>query len=75
MWGNGAATARVLGRSGAKIFGCDIHIDAARHTQRRLQAEDTEVTVVGVDVTSNDSVKQMVDACVAKYGRIDILVK
>jgi NAD(P)-dependent dehydrogenase (short-subunit alcohol dehydrogenase family) len=75
MWGNGAATARVLARSGAKIFGCDLHLEAAQHTQRRLQAEGADVTVVATDVTNNDSVKKMVDDCMAKYGRIDILIK
>lgn len=75
LWGNGAATARVLARSGAKIFGCDLNIEAARHTQKRLQAEGAEVTVMSVDVTNNEQVKEFVDACIVKYGRIDVLVK
>jgi NAD(P)-dependent dehydrogenase (short-subunit alcohol dehydrogenase family) len=75
MWGNGAATARVLARSGAIVFGCDINVDAAIHTQKRLQAEGADVTIVATDVTDDDSVKHMVDACIAKYGRIDVLVK
>ncbi|KAK6373331.1 hypothetical protein LTS17_008351 [Exophiala oligosperma] len=74
LWGNGAATARVLARSGAKIFGCDLNIEAARHTQKRLQAEGAEVTVMSVDVTNNEQVKEFVDACIVKYGRIDVLV-
>ncbi len=75
MWGNGAATARVLARSGAKIFGCDINIEAAVHTQKRLEVEGADVTVMAADVTNKDSVKKMVDACIAKYGHIDVLVK
>lgn len=75
MWGNGAATARVLAQSGAKIFGCDLHLEAAQHTKVRLEAEGADVTVVAADVTNNDSVKNMVEACISKYGRIDILVK
>lgn len=75
MWGNGAATARLLSRNGAKIFGCDLYLEAAQHTQKRIAAEGGDVTVVAADVTSDKSVKEAVDACVAKYGRIDILVK
>lgn len=75
MWGNGAATARVLARQGAKIFGCDLHLNAAQHTAERIRAEGAEVTVAAADVTDETSVKALVNACLAKYGRIDILVK
>lgn len=75
MWGNGAATARILSHNGAKIFGCDLYLEAAQHTERRIQAEGGEITVTSADVTKNESVKAAVDACIAKYGRIDILIK
>lgn len=75
LWGNGAATARVLARNGAKIFGCDLHLEAAQHTQKRIVAEGGDVTVVAADVTSDAGVKASVDACIEKYGRIDILIK
>ncbi|KAF2109637.1 putative short-chain dehydrogenases/reductase [Lophiotrema nucula] len=74
MWGNGAATARVLAQNGAKIFGCDLYLEAAEHTAKRLRDEGAEVTVVATDVTNDESVKSLVDKCVEKYGRIDILV-
>ncbi|EFW13836.1 short chain dehydrogenase [Coccidioides posadasii str. Silveira] len=74
MWGNGAATARVLAHNGAKIFGCDLNLSAAQHTQQRIVAEGADCTVVATDVTKGDEVKALVDACVQRYGRIDILV-
>ncbi|KAF4468430.1 short-chain dehydrogenase reductase [Fusarium albosuccineum] len=74
MWGNGAATARILSRQGAKIFGCDLYLEAAQHTQKRIAAEGGDITVVAADVTNTESVKATVDACIAKYGRIDILI-
>ncbi|PYI23192.1 putative short-chain dehydrogenases/reductase [Aspergillus violaceofuscus CBS 115571] len=74
MWGNGAATARVLAANGAKIFGCDLYLEAAEHTQRRIAAEGGDITVTTADVTSDASVKAAIEACIAKYGRIDILV-
>lgn len=75
MWGNGAATARVLAHNGAKIFGCDLHLSAAQHTEKRLKDEGAEVTVMAADVTNKESVKAFVEAAIGKYGRIDILIK
>jgi NAD(P)-dependent dehydrogenase (short-subunit alcohol dehydrogenase family) len=75
MWGNGAATARVFTQQGAKIFGCDLHLSAAQHTEKRLHAEGADVTVMAADVTKDSDVKALVEACLRKYGRIDILVK
>lgn len=31
--------------------------------------------VMTTDVTKNDQCKELVDACMKKYGRIDVLVK
>ncbi|ETS83943.1 hypothetical protein PFICI_05819 [Pestalotiopsis fici W106-1] len=74
MWGNGAATARVLAANGAKIFGCDLYLEPAQHTERRIAAEGGDITVTTADVTNDASVKAAIDACIAKYGRIDILI-
>lgn len=75
MWGNGAATARIFAQQGTKIFGCDLYLSAAQHTQKRLQAEGADVTVMAADVTKDADVKKLVESCVQQYGRIDILVK
>lgn len=74
MWGNGAATARVLSRNGAKIFGCDLQLESALHTKKRLEAEGGVCEVTTANVTSSEDVKRMVEVCVAKFGRIDILI-
>jgi NAD(P)-dependent dehydrogenase (short-subunit alcohol dehydrogenase family) len=75
-WGNGAATARLLCANGARVFGCDINIEAANYTKSRLIQEfgDGCCEVVITDVTKSDQVKSLVDQCLAKYGRIDGLV-
>lgn len=75
MWGNGAATARVLAKNGCKIFGCDLYLEAAEHTQKRIRAEGGDITVTSADVTNDESVKAAIDECIQKYGRIDILIK
>ena len=76
-WGNGAATARVFAHQGAKIFGCDLDLVAAEHTASRLRSEfkSADITVVQADVTKDIEVKILVNACVAKYGRVHVLVK
>ncbi|KAL2106856.1 hypothetical protein VUR80DRAFT_6109 [Thermomyces stellatus] len=75
-WGNGAAIAWMLAHNGAKIFGCDIDLSAAEQTVSRLRQAHPCATcdVVRADVTSADDVQKTVDACVAKHGRIDVLV-
>lgn len=75
MWGNGAATARVFAQQGCKVFGCDLNLSSAEYTQKKIQAEGGEMTVVQTDVTKNAEVKALVEAVMKKYGRIDVLVK
>jgi NAD(P)-dependent dehydrogenase (short-subunit alcohol dehydrogenase family) len=75
-WGNGAATARLFCANGARVFGCDINIEAANYTKSRLIKEfgDGCCEVVTTDVTKSDQVKSLVDQCLAKYGQIDGLI-
>lgn len=74
-WGNGAAIAYGLAQNGVKIIGCDLNLEAARYTASRIQAKFGDVChVVTADVTSATSVQNVVDAAMAMYGRIDILI-
>lgn len=76
IWGNGAATARILALSGAKIFGCDLDLTSAERTVTRVQesVKDAHIEVAQADVTNRTSVKSMVEDCMAKFGRIDVLI-
>ena len=74
-WGNGAATAHVFAQNGCKIFGCDLNIESAQRTTDRIRDEGGEMDVITCDVTKKDQCKALVDACLKKHGRIDILVK
>lgn len=75
-WGNGAATARVLAHNGVKIYGCDLRLDAAENTRRRILDiyPDAVVDVTACDVTSTHDVKAFVRKVMDKHGRIDIFV-
>jgi hypothetical protein len=73
-WGNGRATAVRFAEEGAKIFAVDRNLDAAAETVGRVKAAGGEIEVQACDVTDSASVKAMVEACVKRFGRIDILV-
>ncbi|KAF2473595.1 putative short chain type dehydrogenase [Lindgomyces ingoldianus] len=74
IWGNGAAIARALCANGVLVFGCDISLSAAEFTASRLHAEGGTCDVMTANVTSISDVQKVVDAVMAKYGRIDILI-
>jgi NAD(P)-dependent dehydrogenase (short-subunit alcohol dehydrogenase family) len=73
-WGNGKAISVLLARQGAKVFGADLSLDAAKETQRIILEEGGQATVMAANVTQAAGVKEMVEACMAEYGRIDILI-
>lgn len=73
-WGNGKAIAVLLARQGAKVFGCDLDREAAEATRRVIEAEGGTAFVRTTDVTRAAEVATLVDDCVARFGRIDILV-
>ena len=75
-WGNGIAIATLFARQGAKLFGCDLALEAAQTSRASILAENarTDITVMYGDATSSESMKEFVDACMKTHGRIDILV-
>ena len=75
-WGNGTTIATLFSRQGAAIFGCDISLAAAERAASQIRAESStrEVTVIHGDATSSISASKVVEACMEKHGRIDILV-
>ena len=73
-WGNGRATAVRFAAEGAKIFAVDRNLDATAETIERVRSVGGDIAVHECDVTDSKSVAAMVEACVARYGRIDVLV-
>lgn len=71
--GNGRATSMLLAREGAKVVVADIDLDRAEETVQTITAEGGEAVSQVVDVLDEASVKAMVDATIAKYGRLDLL--
>ena len=73
-WGNGKAIAVLLARQGAQVFGTDINPEAVESTRAIIAKEGGDCTTHLCDMTNSDSVKAAVDACIKRYGRIDILI-
>ena len=73
-WGNGKATAVLLARQGAAVFGIDVNAAAADETRDIITGEGGVCVTHVCDMLDSAQVKDAVAACVARFGRIDILV-
>ena len=73
-WGNGKAIAVLLARQGAGVFGCDLDLQAAQVTRDLIREEGGVAEVQTCNVTKAADVEAIVEACLARFGRIDILV-
>ncbi|MGH6675886.1 MAG: SDR family NAD(P)-dependent oxidoreductase, partial [Xanthobacteraceae bacterium] len=72
-WGNGRAAAVLFAREGAKVFAVDKNADSMAETVARV-GNDGEITTHVCDVLDDAQVRAMVEACRARFGRVDILV-
>ena len=73
-WGNGRATAVLLARRGAAVFGTDRSDEALAGTARVMAEEGLAFTGHRADMARSDEVARAVACCVQSHGRIDILV-
>ncbi len=73
-WGNGKATAALFAREGAAVFGVDINPDAVEETRSIVDAEGGTMAAHAADVADAASVRDMIGACLDRFGRIDVLV-
>jgi len=74
-WGNGRATAVLLARQGAKVFGTDYSAEALAGTAAIMESEGhTNWAGFRADMTSTSQVQEAVNDCLRRFGRIDILV-
>jgi NAD(P)-dependent dehydrogenase (short-subunit alcohol dehydrogenase family) len=71
--GNGRATAIVLAREGARVLVVDRNLDSAHDTVQTITAEGGQAWPWETDVTSEEAVRRMIAAALARFGRLDIL--
>lgn len=71
--GIGFGIAKVLLQQGAKVVIVDRDRKRGKAATASLRRGNKEVLYLEADVANPDSVQKTVDACVTKYGRIDII--
>lgn len=73
-WGNGKAIATLLARQGATVYGVDLNLETAQATREIVAGEGNDMHVAACDVTNSAQVDALVADCVARFGRLDILI-
>lgn len=68
----GSSIVKAFAREGARIVIGDLNTQAAEELKAELSQAD--ITVLSLDVTSEASIQQAMEAVKAKYGRLDVLV-
>src|SRR4030095_7347562 len=70
---NGTGPAVTFAREGAKVMCVDLKRAAAEETVGLIEKEGGEAFAVEANSAKNADVKAMVDACMARWGRVDVL--
>ena len=73
-WGNGKAISVLFAREGARVFAVDINGDAVAQTAEIISGEGGVCATHTADVSREEQVATMVEACRSGFGRIDVLV-
>lgn len=74
--GIGFAVAEAFVREGAKVAVCGSRVSSAQKAVDKLKESfpEAELIPVGVDISSSDSIAEMVKTVLAQWDKIDILV-
>jgi NAD(P)-dependent dehydrogenase (short-subunit alcohol dehydrogenase family) len=72
--GIGFDTALAFGRAGYKVFATMRNPEAAPALKQKIKDESLPITILPMDVDSDESVKQCIDVIYKETGTIDVLV-
>ena len=72
-WGNGKAASVLFAREGAKVLAVDVDADAAAETAGIIASDGGTAETFAADVSRAEEVQATVDACLDRFGRIDVL--
>lgn len=70
--GIGAATARAFAAEGASVMFCGRRVNLGEEVEAGIRAKGGEATYMRADVREPDQVQAFAEACVERYGGIDI---
>ncbi|EKN66894.1 short-chain dehydrogenase/reductase SDR [Neobacillus bataviensis LMG 21833] len=71
--GMGEATAKLFASEGAKIVAADINMEALERVVKEIKDKNGEAIAQFVDIGEEEKIKEMIQAAVDTYGRLDIL--
>lgn len=71
--GNGRAAAMLLARASASVFVVDRKLELAERTVEMILAEGGQAAAFAADVTDEAACRILVEAAVARFGRLDLL--
>jgi len=71
--GIGRASSILFAKEGAKIVVADINDEGARETLKQIEAQGSQAMFIKTDMTRSQEVKKMVDSCLNRFSKIDIL--
>ncbi len=71
--GNGRATSIVYAREGARVLLVDRNLESAEETREMIAKEGGEAIALQADATREEDCRKLAQACVGRFGRIDIL--
>lgn len=72
--GIGRATAGRFAREGACLVLCDVDEEGVERAVQDVRSGGTQATAVSGNVGRREDVERMVDAALAEYGKLDILI-
>ncbi len=70
--GIGEGTAYAFAKEGAKVFFCGRRENLGKQIESKIKGFGGEAIYLRADVRKEEDVKNFVDACIWKYGRVDI---
>ena len=73
-WGNGRAIAVRLAEEGARVFAVDRDLERLEETLSRAGEARSAIVPHACNVTSATEVQAMVQACLQRFGTVDVLV-
>ncbi|MFX1312688.1 MAG: SDR family NAD(P)-dependent oxidoreductase [Promethearchaeota archaeon] len=72
--GNGRAISILFAREGAKVMLVDKNLDSAEETKNMIDKEGGISFPFKANIVNEDECRRIVEKCMDKYGRIDILI-
>jgi len=71
--GNGRATSILFAREGARVLVVDRNLGSAEETVALIEKEGGVARAMRADATSEADCREVVQSCVADFGRVDVL--